>query len=183
MKGLGRLPSNTVMDGEVAALGANGRPDFSHSSTTARRKAPLAYVVFDLMVLGGRDVRKEPLGCRHLNNAEARRPQVLQRFRERRRLQPGVHGVRNAGGGGSRNLHPFPTGSRPTPLKSGIYAATTPGQRAICSPVESICGAFAHTPRQANDRIWAGNWRRRPDLNRGWRFCRFNEVVNRVVSC
>jgi hypothetical protein len=27
------------------------------------------------------------------------------------------------------------------------------------------------------------NWRRRPDLNRGWRFCRFNEVVIRVVSC
>ena len=26
-------------------------------------------------------------------------------------------------------------------------------------------------------------WRRRPDLNRGWRFCRFNGVVNRVVSC
>jgi hypothetical protein len=28
-----------------------------------------------------------------------------------------------------------------------------------------------------------GFWRRRPDLNRGWRFCRFNGVVNRVVSC
>ena len=26
-------------------------------------------------------------------------------------------------------------------------------------------------------------WRRRPDLNRGWRFCRFNGVVHRVVSC
>src|SRR5688572_25750966 len=26
-------------------------------------------------------------------------------------------------------------------------------------------------------------WRRRPDLNRGWRFCRFHGVVNRVVSC
>ena len=26
-------------------------------------------------------------------------------------------------------------------------------------------------------------WRRRPDLNRGWRFCRFNGVVNRIVSC
>src|SRR3970282_873337 len=25
-------------------------------------------------------------------------------------------------------------------------------------------------------------WRRRPDLNRGWRFCRFNGVLNRVVS-
>ena len=28
-----------------------------------------------------------------------------------------------------------------------------------------------------------GTWRRRPDLNRGWRFCRFNGVVTRVVSC
>ena len=26
-------------------------------------------------------------------------------------------------------------------------------------------------------------WRRRPDLNRGWRFCRLNGVVNGVVSC
>ena len=27
------------------------------------------------------------------------------------------------------------------------------------------------------------DWRRRPDLNRGWRFCSFNGVVNRVVLC
>ena len=27
------------------------------------------------------------------------------------------------------------------------------------------------------------NWRRRPDLNRGWRFCRFSGAVNHVVSC
>ena len=37
-----------------------------------------------------------------------------------------------------------------------------------------------HTPNHAN---FLRILRRRPDLNRGWRFCRFNEVVNRVVSC
>jgi hypothetical protein len=36
-----------------------------------------------------------------------------------------------------------------------------------------------HNPSNLNWKIW----RRRPDLNRGWRFCRFNGVVNRVVSC
>ena len=36
-----------------------------------------------------------------------------------------------------------------------------------------------HVPSNLNWKFW----RRRPDLNRGWRFCRFYGVANRVVSC
>ena len=38
-------------------------------------------------------------------------------------------------------------------------------------------------PRTNKRLIYAGNWRRRPDLNRGWRFCRFSGVGHRVASC
>ena len=37
--------------------------------------------------------------------------------------------------------------------------------------------------RGAKDWICLEKWRRRPDLNRRWRFCRFDGVVNCVVSC
>ena len=46
------------------------------------------------------------------------------------------------------------------------------------SPIEGV-----RLRRRTNDRIRTENWRRRPDLNRGWRFCRFSGVVHRVVSC
>jgi hypothetical protein len=47
---------------------------------------------------------------------------------------------------------------------------------------EHLCAEDCASARQL---VWffEGFWRRRPDLNRGWRFCRFNGGVNRVVSC
>jgi hypothetical protein len=44
-------------------------------------------------------------------------------------------------------------------------------------------GAHACAAQEQTVQFSKGFWRRRPDLNRGWRFCRFNGVVNRVVSC
>jgi ATP-dependent DNA ligase len=64
MSGLVRLPSETVIDGEVVALDPSGRPDFQLLQNYGATQALLAYFVFDVMVLGGRDVRKEPLNVR-----------------------------------------------------------------------------------------------------------------------
>lgn len=63
-QGLAGLPSDTVIDGEVVALDAKGRPDFQLLQNHSTTQTPLAYFVFDVMLLGGKDVRKEPLTVR-----------------------------------------------------------------------------------------------------------------------
>ncbi len=85
--------------------------------------------------------------------------------------------------GGSGNLLPFSTREQATASESGDYGMRTHRRRTVCSPLQSICEASGCATPAQNDRMELENWRRRPDLNRGWRFCRFNGVVNRVVSC
>ena len=60
---LAALPDETVVDGEVVALDATGRPSFNALQNGAAR-ATIVYYVFDVMVLGGRDVMGEPLATR-----------------------------------------------------------------------------------------------------------------------
>ena len=64
VKGLANLPDETVLDGEVIALDDDGRPSFSILQNYGSSKAPVLYFVFDVMVLAGRDVMKEPLEAR-----------------------------------------------------------------------------------------------------------------------
>ena len=63
-KGLANLPNDTVIDGEVVALDEEGRPSFQLLQSYGSGKATLVYFVFDVMVLGGRDLRAEPLTVR-----------------------------------------------------------------------------------------------------------------------
>jgi len=60
VRGLQGLPDDTVIDGEVVAFDEDGRPSFSalqnHGSAT-----PLVFYVFDVMMLGGKDVMGESL--------------------------------------------------------------------------------------------------------------------------
>src|SRR5688500_333893 len=60
LNGLARLPDETVIDGEVVALGSNGRPSFSLLQNYGSSKVPILYFVFDVMVLAGRDLMREP---------------------------------------------------------------------------------------------------------------------------
>lgn len=63
VRGLARLPDETVIDGELVAFDDDGRPSFNalqnHSVST-----PVLFYVFDLMVLSGRDLRNEALEMR-----------------------------------------------------------------------------------------------------------------------
>jgi bifunctional non-homologous end joining protein LigD len=65
LSGLSKLPADTVIDGEVVTLDEEGRPSFgllqNHDSASP---ATLVYFVFDVMVLAGRDVMREPLSVR-----------------------------------------------------------------------------------------------------------------------
>ena len=60
IRGLAKLPDETVIDGELVALDGDGRPSFNalqnHSVST-----PVLFYVFDVMVLSGRDLRNEAL--------------------------------------------------------------------------------------------------------------------------
>src|SRR4026208_2112081 len=64
VKGLAKLPNETVIDGEVIALDDDGRPSFNILQNYGSSKAPVLYFVFDVMVLTGRDVMREPLEVR-----------------------------------------------------------------------------------------------------------------------
>ena len=64
VKGLAKLPDETVIDGEVIALDEDGRPSFKILQNYGSSKAPVLYFVFDVMVLAGRDVMREPLEMR-----------------------------------------------------------------------------------------------------------------------
>jgi DNA ligase D-like protein (predicted ligase) len=64
IKGLAKLPAETVIDGEVIALDAEGRPSFNDLQNYGSAKVPVFYFVFDVMVLAGRDLTMEPLSVR-----------------------------------------------------------------------------------------------------------------------
>ena len=61
VKGLAKMPDNTVIDGEVIAFDDDGRPSFNALQNFGSAAAPIVYYVFDVMVLNGRDVMREPL--------------------------------------------------------------------------------------------------------------------------
>ena len=64
LKGLARLPDETVIDGEIVAFDEDGRPSFNVLQNYGSAPASVVYYVFDLMVISGRDVRREQLATR-----------------------------------------------------------------------------------------------------------------------
>ena len=64
VRGLVKLPSDTVIDGELIALGDDGRPSFNALQNYGSASTPILYFVFDVMVFEGRDVKTETLECR-----------------------------------------------------------------------------------------------------------------------
>jgi ATP-dependent DNA ligase len=60
---LAALPDETVVDGEVIALDAAGRPSFN-ALQNGSASATIVYYVFDVMVLVGRNVMRETLATR-----------------------------------------------------------------------------------------------------------------------
>ncbi len=64
VKALAKLPNHTVIDGEILAFDDNGRPSFNALQNYGAASTPVVYYVFDVMILGGRDVMREPLHVR-----------------------------------------------------------------------------------------------------------------------
>ena len=83
-KALAKLPDNTVIDGEVVAFDAEGRPSFNALQNYGSAPGPVVYYVFDVMVLAGRDVTREPLDKRR----ELLEKKVLPKLAEPIRYAP-----------------------------------------------------------------------------------------------
>lgn len=64
VKALVDLPDETVIDGEIVALDESGRPSFNALQNYGSATTPLVYYVFDLMVLEGVQLLREPLSRR-----------------------------------------------------------------------------------------------------------------------
>jgi bifunctional non-homologous end joining protein LigD len=63
VRGLAKLSNETVIDGEIVAVDAEGRPSFGLLQN-ANAAATILFYVFDVMILAGRDVMREPLSAR-----------------------------------------------------------------------------------------------------------------------
>ncbi len=74
----------TVIDGEVVALDESGRPSFNILQNFGPSKAPILYYVFDVLLLGGKDVMHEPL----MRRRELLQEKVLPTLREPVRFSP-----------------------------------------------------------------------------------------------
>jgi DNA ligase D-like protein (predicted ligase) len=61
VKGLEKLPDNTVIDGEVVAFDEEGRPSFNALQNFGPSSGPVVYYVFDVMILAGKDVTNQSL--------------------------------------------------------------------------------------------------------------------------
>jgi DNA ligase D-like protein (predicted ligase) len=61
---LGKLPDDTVVDGEIVAFDEEGRPSFNALQNYGSAPAPVVFYVFDVLVLSGKDLRREPLQTR-----------------------------------------------------------------------------------------------------------------------
>lgn len=81
---LSGLPNDTVIDGEVVALDADGKPSFNMLQNYGSAGAPLHFFVFDLLVLNGKDVMGVPL----VKRRELLEKRVLPRLSEPVRYSP-----------------------------------------------------------------------------------------------
>ena len=55
-KALATLPADTVVNGEIVAFDADGKPSFNLLQNHSSSGVPLVYYIFDVLVIGGEDV-------------------------------------------------------------------------------------------------------------------------------
>ena len=88
VKALAALPDEAVIDGELVAFDASGRPSFNALQNRGSGSAPLFYYIFDVLVLAGRRLTGEPLEVRR----EVLLTKVLPKFKEPIRHAPALEG-------------------------------------------------------------------------------------------
>src|SRR5262249_32957762 len=64
VEALAELPEGTVVDGEIVALDASGRPNFNLLQNFRSEASRIHYFIFDLLICQGRDLTRLPLSQR-----------------------------------------------------------------------------------------------------------------------
>jgi DNA ligase D-like protein (predicted ligase) len=90
VRALATLPPETVVDGEVVAFDDEGRPSFNALQNYGSAPAPVAYYLFDVMILNGRDVMREPLDVRRRLLAAKVLPKLAEPVRYAAPLEAGL---------------------------------------------------------------------------------------------
>lgn len=91
VKALSAMPDDTVIDGEIVALDADGRPSFNTLQNYGSLGAPLHYFIFDMLVLKGNDVMAEPL----VKRRELIEKHILPKLADPIRYSPVLEGTLN----------------------------------------------------------------------------------------
>jgi DNA ligase D-like protein (predicted ligase) len=78
---LDHLPRNTIVDGEVVAVDAEGRPSFQLLQNAAGSRTQIIFYVFDLLMLNGRSTMAEPLEIRRAQLVEHVLPLLAEPIR------------------------------------------------------------------------------------------------------
>src|SRR5438093_2554638 len=161
VKGLAKMPDNTVIDGEVIAFDDDGRPSFNALQNYGSAPAPVLYYVFDVMVLNGRDVMCEPLERRRELLEKRVLPKLTEPVSYASPLDASCSGARGVGEG------PWLRRTRGEAPKQRVRAGTPHwcvGEDA-CQPWSGIRDRRLHARNQ--DVRCAGVWvlrRRQADL-------------------
>jgi len=141
VRALEPLANETVIDGEIVALDATGRPSFNLLQNDATREYCLVFYVFDLLILAGKDLRNEPLEVRRkvLHTRVMSRLAEPIRFSETIRASAAelIRAVRRARPGGR---------DRETPQQLPSALSIGSGLRPICTP---SCEAQSPVPVKA----------------------------------
>ena len=89
VKALAPMPDDTVIDGEVVALDADGRPSFNTLQNYGSSGAPLHFFIFDVLILKGKDLMGEPL----VKRRELIEEHVLPKLADPIRYSPVLEGT------------------------------------------------------------------------------------------
>jgi bifunctional non-homologous end joining protein LigD len=88
VKALAAMLDETVIDGEVVALDGAGRPSFNTLQNYGSSRAPVFYYAFDVLLLAGKNIMREPLASRR----QLLERKVLTKLGEPVRRSPALEG-------------------------------------------------------------------------------------------
>jgi DNA ligase D-like protein (predicted ligase) len=77
-RALAKLPAETVVDGEIVAFDEAGKPSFNILQNHGTAAVNVVFFLFDILVIGGRDVTLEPFSARR----QMLEKQVLPKLKE-----------------------------------------------------------------------------------------------------